>query len=144
VRPLDLLTWAWDILRFVQTPSQHRRQDLCGIEECFFFCPAFGEGVWQVYELNQERAILLGFNGCGVSNIHGSTSLQLYAGLALYRCEKTSADIAGTMHWNRYSLAAFREDVVATANAVERPACGLQLRDDFIARHAADDRSFVI
>ena len=138
---LDLLARGWDILRFFQAPRQHGRQDFGRVEKRLFLRLTFGKRILQIDELNQEGSVLLSFNGRRVSNVHGSTSLQLDAGLALDRREKTGAEIAGAMNRDRYGPAILGEHVVAAMNTFERPPSSLQLGDDFFAGYCRIDHA---
>jgi len=144
VRALDLLTRRRNILRLIEAPRQHGRQDFGRIEKGLFLRPTFGKRILQIDELNQEGSVLLGFNGRGISDVHGITSLQLDARLALYRGKKTDAEIAGTMNGNRYGLSILGENMMAAMDAIERLTSSLQPGDHFFARHIVNSRSFVI
>ncbi len=141
---LDFLARRWNILRFIQAPRQHGRQDFGRIEKRLFLRLTFGKSVLQLDELNQKSPVLLRFNGCRVSNVHARASLQLDARLALYRGEKAGAEIAGTMNRDRNGFSVLRENVVAAVNAIEHPPRSLQHCDDVFASHTCHDRSRVI
>ena len=125
VRARGLCGRRWHVLGLVEAPSQHGRQDFHRVEQGFLPRLALGEGVREVHELHQVTAVGLSLNGGGVSDIHGSTSLQSHTGLALQGSKQAGTDVSGAMHWHGHGAPLLDKNVVAAVEAVYRPARGL-------------------